>query len=294
MNMSRTYARLLVVWFAAVAMLSALGGSAGAETLLFKDTFNNTADASTYGDFGLNQELASRQSGTYANTTYVAGFGSSANASRVNNANAQPASAGMVSLHKPIALNHNFNGADAAGGLKYGMEVQQGDSANSWMIMGFGNNDAASATVATAHGLFISLDGTGKWYKNNVEQPGFTWLSPGPGTTKHLIEMVFRDTFDGNPFNGVGVGSLFIDVHVDGSPTPVTTFNWGDDPANNYIWIFNASGHSGFPGLNNFIDNLTLTNLTPVNNEIPEPSSLILAGLAALGGLFVVRRKARR
>ena len=31
-----------------------------------------------------------------------------------------------------------------------------------------------------------------------------------------------------------------------------------------------------------------------VVNEIPEPSSLILAGLAALGGLFVVRRKTRR
>ena len=74
--------------------VSAWSVNAKADTLLL-DTFNNVTNPDTYGDAGdrgLNMELDQtyRQSGTYANTSYVRNYNFSSSSGQLHSAQAQP------------------------------------------------------------------------------------------------------------------------------------------------------------------------------------------------------------
>ena len=99
-----------------VAVAAVVGWSAQAEAgLLLLDTFNNTQDSGYYSgsDYGLNDELSTRQSGTYAGTTYLKGgtFTSNYYWAQVNNSGG-PGELFMHTDSSPgwVALNQQFQG----------------------------------------------------------------------------------------------------------------------------------------------------------------------------------------
>jgi hypothetical protein len=282
--MSRTFYSLVAL--VAVAGLVSFGGGAKASTILFKDTFDNQQTAAFYGaagGYGVNQEIANsyRQTGTYAGTAYSL-IGTTAN--QVNKTDTTPSGAGMFySLGGGISPQHNFNGADAAGGLAYSMDIMQAyPGSGPWVMFGFGYDSHSSRP--DTNGLLVFFSGSAKLYNHNVEAPSFTWTTnPGTNTTIHNITLVFSDpsTPDNKPFNGTG--TLRMEVYADGGTTPVYTYNWASDPANNYIHVWTDGGYGTYWHL---LDNLTVTNLT-----VPEPSTLAMLAVGLVGLLAYAWRK---
>lgn len=282
--MSRRHSKSICVVLAAMAF-AAIAGVGRAETLLFKDTFDNANPATSYADYGVNQELAGRQSGTYANTAYtVARMGGAtpvASCQQVDNGQLSTVYGGIVSP------NHNFNGPDAVGGFKVGFDIL---ADTYWAGLSVGTDSYNTSHIPNPGVIFqfISYPSAyGAYYSGrlNVFVDGNTDSFPtalytDSATMRH-IDLVFNDLVDGNPFNGNG--NLDVKAYADSSATPFLEFTLAKDFSNNYISLVSdvniVAGH---------FDNLSVSNIA-----IPEPSALALVAGAIIGLLAYAWKKRR-
>ena len=176
------------------------------------------------------------------------------------------------------ALNHNFNGADSAGGLSISFDfapnsVGNGDT-NHWESINLGMSNAdknlfINDNVPHFGILFRGNGGIQAFDSNNVVSGAETW---GAGATNALnhIELLVTDPTDLNPFDGVG--ETDIAVYSNGSLI-YSYVKGGGGYSEDYI-NFGSSFISG-------ADNVLIAN-------IPEPGTF---ALLAFGGLALLRRR---
>ena len=286
LTMSRKCFRFVGVVLAA-AVFAAIAGVARADTLLFQDTFNNVTDADTYGapGYGVNEELNQtyRQTGTYANTAYTQGAG--AYFREVNNTTL-PGAAGKLAMTQSgwVSPNHNFNGTDAAGGLKVSFDLLPGaDAAASTVAVTVGANSGGSwlpnqglslAFIRSYSGY--NFNGDVHYYVNGgAENDAHYTDTP---TVWHNVTLLFTDSVDNKPFNGSG--DLHVQGFMDGSTTSFMTAGLGMDVANNYITLFGGSSAASW----SLFDNLTVS-------QVPEPGVLLLLATGLIGLLAYAWRK---
>lgn len=282
--MNRRYIELGCAVLAATVFV-AIAGVGRAETLLFTDTFNNANHATSYADYGINQELTSRQSGTYANTAYtVARMGGGVpvdSCQQVDDGRLSAMYGGVVSP------NHNFNGADAVGGLKVGFDIL---ADTYWAGLSVGTDSYNTSHIPNPGVIFQFIAYRSPWGtyydgRMNVYVDGNTASFPtalytDSATMRHM-DLVFNDLVDGSPFNGNG--NLDVKAYLDGSATPFLEFTLAKDFSNNYLSLVSdvnvAAGH---------YDNLSVSNIA-----VPEPASLVLLAYALVGLLAYARKKRR-
>ena len=240
-------------------LLALSGAPAMANTLLFQDTFNNTQVADYYwiaGDTlcGLNQELSSRQTGLYANTTYASSGGGQGSLG-VNHPThwelygngGVPGDLYMANgATVKVSPNHDFSGTDSAGGLdvSFDLGVHQGPGTYA-VTVSFGSSSALGTPELN---LVLNNDGSLSGTTSG------TWLGSAV-TAWHHIDLKFTDATDGNPFDGSG--TPVVNGYVDSSPTPFLTYSVGTSFAHNYITVGSAA-----PGGNqqNGFDNFAVSN----------------------------------
>lgn len=176
------------------------------------------------------------------------------------------------------AINHNFNGADSAGGLSISFDFAPNSTGNGdttlWQAINLGlsdpNKNAGITDPAPHFGiLFRGNGGIEAWDGNSIITSAGSW---GPGSTNalHHIELLLTDPSDSNPFDGLG--QTDIAVFADGA----LIFNYtkaGGGYADNFLNFSNV-----FIG---GVDNVMVA-------QIPEPASFALLGL---GGLALLRRR---
>ena len=299
LTMSRKCFKFVSVVLAA-AIFATIAGVGRADTVLLQDTFNNASDSAVYGvagGYGVLQELnqSYRQTGTYANTiyTYYGGrvnTGAQVNASSITGSDGSSTGAGRLCLNGSawVSPNHNFNGADAVGGLRVSFDLLGVGTAttNGTPEINVGANTQGAAGALANPGLslcFIQhytgypIDGHLHYYVNaGAEQDAVYTTSP---YVWHNISLLFTDTVDGKPFNGTG--NVHVQGFLDGSSTPFVNVSLGTDFANNYISV-GANGGTGY----NLFDNLTIS-------QVPEPTALIMLVTGLIGLLAYAWRKRR-
>ncbi len=167
----------------------------------------------------------------------------------------------------------------------------------SWMGVGFaaGTNDSllVSDNLVANNGtgwLLYRLSGatsvyggagTGNTLINNAAV-GTTGTTLGSAQTFTLRLDTSLPKWTLDAFVVTPTGTYVYDLDATGSGT---TYTYGTSPTNiRYVTI--AAGANGTPTVNGTVDNFTLTGPAP----IPEPSTLLLSGLA-MGGLFLRRRR---
>ncbi len=182
------------------------------------------------------------------------------------------------------APDHNFNGADSAGGLSISFDlapnINGGGDPTQWGAINLGQSAAdKNGFVNGAHAHFgILLRGNGalQAFDGGAVVSGAEMWGPGPNVTNdlHHFELLFTDPGDQNPFDGVG--QTDIAAYADGAL--VYSFSkTGGGYTDNFV-NFESAGIGGF-------DNLVVAQV------VPEPASCTLL---TLGGLALLRRRRLR
>jgi hypothetical protein len=243
--------------------------------LLLTDSFNSGVN-----EYNVSYNVADRQTGALAPLTYTE-IGPDYQQQVGNTANVHPHSL-LLADGGGVAINHNFNGAESALGLKISFDLDPNWLVNDqWGAVMLGGDNPFNAAVNgsnTHFGVLFRGDGRLQAFDGSTN---LTPVEPNWGGTAgalHHFDIVLTDATDTNPFNGVG--ETTIDIFVDGGTVPVYSFTKGGGGyANNYI-SFQGYFRSEF-------DNLMIFQ------TVPEPSSIALLSLAGLGLLLVVRRRKR-
>ena len=227
----------------------------------------------------VNFNLAARQGGSL-----VAGGGPISYTSNGNNqvGNATGGIDGgnyLLNAGGAAAINHNFKGAESAGGMSISFDFAPNSIGNGdttvWEGFSLGLSDAdrnAGINAGVAHfGILFRGNGGIQAFDGGTVVSGAETWGAGSTNTLHHIEMLLTDPTDSNPFDGVG--QTDIAVYSDGS----LIFNYsktGGGYAENNL-NFASAFVSG-------ADNLMVAQL------VPEPSAFALLGL---GGLALLRRR---
>ena len=207
---------------------------------LLTDNFTGTGTPNT---LDLNYNLAGRQTGTVAPTTYTLSPGGNC---QVGNGG-EPHDGGNVLLcafGSNAALDRNFNNTLSAGGLKMSFELDPNSHNNTldnWGAVTIGSAQADRNTFVvsgTPHfGILFRANGHIQAFDGGTGVSGPTepnWLPDGDYSGQlHRITLIMTDPGDGNPFDGSG--DTRIEVFVDGGNTPVFSFTKTGGYADNYI-----------------------------------------------------------
>ncbi|BAY78897.1 hypothetical protein NIES25_53760 (plasmid) [Nostoc linckia NIES-25] len=189
-------------------------------SLLLSDNFSAPSNPTTTN---LNYNLATRQTGSLVGTTNWVGNGN------VQVGNPTPGiDAGnylLVASSGTAALDRNFNGASAQGGLKIGFDLAPNATGNTdqsvWASFNLGlsatnKNALVNANVPHFGILFRGNGGIQAFDGSNDVTGGYSsWGGTGNNGTLHPFSIVLTDPTDNNPFNGVGQTN--IDVYSNGS-----------------------------------------------------------------------------
>ncbi|BAZ12675.1 YD repeat-containing protein [Calothrix sp. NIES-4071] len=181
---------------------------------LLSDSFTTTTNPTTSN---LNYEIATRQTGTLKTTNWVG----SVNA-QVGNKTAGIDSGKylLVADRGTAALDRNFNGTIAKGGLKINFSLAPNPTNNVdqsvWGSFSLGLSAANKNTIVNANvahfgilfrgnGGIQAFDGnTDITSANLVTNPNNQWGGTGNDATLYPFSVVLTDPTDNNPFNGVG------------------------------------------------------------------------------------------
>jgi hypothetical protein len=243
---------------------------------LLTDNYYAPSNPNT-GDVNFN--LAARQGGLYATTTYtpVGNQQVGNNTGGIDSGNYLLSAFGGTT-----ALDRNWKNALSGGGQLIAFDMAPnvgGGDSSFWAGISLGLSEANknSSINGNVPHFGILFRGNGliqAWDGNAVVSGSEEWIStPANVTTQlHRIELLLSDSGDGNPFDGVG--ETKIDVFADGLFVYSFT-KTGGGYADNFI-NFSGTNIGGF-------DNLLIA-------RVPEPASFILLAMGLLTlGLF--RRK---
>jgi len=250
-------------------------GAANA-VVLIHDNFNTT-------NTGMNDDLATRQTGSLAQTTWnlnSTADGRSASISNNTMVVRASASAGTTNNSAMVSLNHSFTDAAIinAGGFTVSFDMKQ-DFNNSLLSFGLGLSDAGRNETGSANNAHnrASTDWGFSYYQNNnqtfVAVDGVSVLNFTPvpvGTWFNVTIDVTTANF--NSGTTATVNFFINDVLIDGN----RSFTWDGD-GTNYLALSGYRGNN--PDL--AIDNFSVT-------VVPEPTTALLGGL---GMLFLLRRR---
>ena len=228
--------------------------------VLLTDNFTGTGTPNT---LDLNYNLAGRQTGTVAPTTYTLNPGGNC---QVGNGG-EPHDGGNVLLcafGSNGALDRNFNNALSAGGLKMSFELDPNSHNNTldnWGAVTIGSAQADRNTFVvsgTSHfGILFRANGRIQAFDGGTVVSGATepnWLPDGDYSGQlHRITLIMTGPGDGNPFDGSG--DTLIEVFVDGGSTPVFSYTKTGGYADNYINFQNSY-------IGDF-ENLVISQLSP-------------------------------
>jgi VCBS repeat-containing protein len=233
------------------------GNSSGAaNALLLSDSFTALNNPTTTN---LNDNLAVRQTNSLVGLT-----------NWVKNGNAQVGNptAGidggnylLVDASGTAALDRNFNGAIAQGGLKISFDLAiniTGQSSSNWSSFNLGLSEAnknASVNASLPHFgiLFRGNGGIQAFERSNDITGGYSsWGGVGNNGTLNSFSILLTDPTDNNPFNGVGQTN--IDVYR--SNTLVYSYIKGNGGYSDNYLNFGTSSVGG-------VDNLKIEKLEP-------------------------------
>ncbi len=246
---------------------------------LLTDNFYAPSNPNT---FDLNFNLAARQGGALVTTSGTIPWVA------VNNTQVGNSTGGIDNGNYLLnafgngisALDYNFNGTSSTGGLSVSFDVAPNSVANGdstvWEGINIGQSSAdKNGGINGPHthfGILFRGNGQIQAFDGNADVTGATTLWSATSHTSDLtrIELLFSDSTDGNPFDGVG--QTKVDVFAAGAPVYSFT-KTGGGYANNYI-NFSSTFIGG-------VDNLMIA-------QVPEPA---VAGLFLLGGLAIRHRR---
>ena len=205
--------------------------------------------------------------------------------------------------------------APDAGTYWNNVEIDPTPNANFISVFPWMSDSLLASDGVTDTGDTVSLTMAGWMYIDEQASAGFApeLLSDRVGIDGIFSESSLTFTFSGLTLDGEydlylysqngasANGTTFFDVGGDAKIAQNTAAaNSGFVEGDNYVKYEGIvasggviSGQVTFTGSNGYFNGFQLVSAGETN-EIPEPSSLVLAGLAALGGLFVVRRKTRK
>lgn len=269
------------VLFAAVVLMSADSNTVRGETLLFSDNYNVVPE-STNINTGIGP---GRTDGTYALSTYTTYTAKSGVMTVGDTDGTNPNLALSFMTGDTFAwIDHDFNGADSAGGLEVVMTARVSSTTYWWGISVGGSSADASelADRPLAKGVFVRFESpsTGSCpvvvRENGVDYLNVTWLA-ARDTNYHSFKFQINGVGDSNPFDNTG--ALNIKLYVDGGATPVFDYT-----TKATAWEHNYIGFDRGSGATAYLDNLVVT-------RIPEPSTLALLACGLVGLLAYAWRK---
>ena len=177
------------------------------------------------------------------------------------------------------ALNHNFNGAESAGGFSISFDLAPdigAQAAGNWSAIALGQSAAdKSGAVDGAHSHFgVRFRGNtgtlqafdGATILTTPTEP--TWGSTGVTVQLHHFELLITDPVDSNPFDGIG--ETRIEVFADGISRYIFT-KTGGGYAQNFLNF--QSSHIG--GIDNLVvAKLNATPAAPMITTQPQPQTI--------------------
>lgn len=275
------------------ASLPVIAQTASAQTTILTDNFNVTS-----GGGDLNSQLASRQTGTQAGSTYIYSSGQVGSATAVG----QPggtANTGVLLeydnnwVYNSLAFNDTVLGGNKALSISFNLyqQVLDNQDPTAWSSFSFGRG-LPSPNQAGQFGFLVQGDQGMQVFDGNnlaLDENGHAYVTSDSWTV--LLSGTAGGT--GSPFDGT---------------TYVQLWN-NDDPANNMtglglVWSgqLTTALTSGTDGMGDQIgfyclngnkndwNEVGVDNLNVVAAAAPEPATMALAGLGGLSLLFFRRR----
>ena len=264
---------------ATALVLVASVNSARAELLLL-DTFNNVEMSSYYVDYGLNQELSSRQSGTYANTSYnKSGEFSDQPQVYVSDDRGQTLSfyndnnkTNWVSLIQDFGI---ASPTTVSVTIRPIIQDEPANAEDNWATVGMlcdsitPNDNVVPLATNVGVSLYVRSNGEWKSFQNGVYDAGDS--------------VAASDTYDMVMTVGDGVWTAWINGEEIFSSTALV--GGAATRSVNYVTLA-ATGNAVSSYRTTTFDNLQVSNLV-----IPEPSMLALLATGLIGLLCYAWRK---
>ena len=244
---------------------------------LFTDNFYAPSNPNTSD---LNFNNAARQGGSLVQSGGVIPWVAVANAQVGNATGAIDGGNYLLTAFNTgnAALNHNFYGAESAGGLSVSFDLAPdvgSQAAGNWCAISLGKSAAdMSGSVNGAYPhfgvLFRGSTGTLQAFDGatNLTPTEPTWGSTAVTTQLHHFELLLTDSVDSNPFDGTG--ETRIEVFADGV-SRYTFTKTGGGYAHNFLNF--QSSHIG--GIDNLVvAKLNATPVAPAFTAHPQPMTI--------------------
>jgi hypothetical protein len=271
----------------AAMLVAVMTCAARADTLYLLDNFNSTTVSDSYPDKGMNQELATRQSGTLAPIQYSVGS-AQVWSHQVNN----PSQPGMMYMYTDdtvperstwVAPNQNFT-QDISLSATIVPYVGSQTSGQAWLALGmrgqapatWGGNEVVANNAYPNTGAWILVKATGAWeYWENGE----SYNTGGSVSAAASYDVVM--TALGNSLTA-SINGATLDLNGALSGTARTLTGLAAGGSSNYVGV--CANSNATYAVEYTLDNLRIAG-------VPEPNTLVLLAMGLLGLLAYAWRK---